>query len=243
LDRNLLGVTDSARAARAFGGSRHGIESALTRAEGTKKIGDLSASLRSAGFDTATQTAIADRGKWLPAASGLLSAAGQKQGSRLSDVTALLGAGGQEQAQRQKVLDAERAKFEEARNYPVEQLNLRLAALGMSPYGKTEIGNKTSTQEQLPTDWATLLLGGAKAAPGLMGLFSDREAKTDIKKIGKDPLDGIPIYAYRYKGDPKSYPKVVGPMAQDIEKKYPSAVKKIGKHRVVDIGNLMEVLS
>jgi hypothetical protein len=76
-----------------------------------------------------------------------------------------------------------------------------------------------------------------------MGLFSDREAKTDIKKIGKDPLDGIPIYAYRYKGDPKSYPKVVGPMAQDIEKKYPSAVKKIGKHRVVDIGNLMEVLS
>jgi hypothetical protein len=51
------------------------------------------------------------------------------------------------------------------------------------------------------------------------------------------------MYSYRYKGDPKSYPKVVGPMAQDIEKKYPSAVKKVGKYKTIDINNLMEVLS
>ena len=50
------------------------------------------------------------------------------------------------------------------------------------------------------------------------------------------------MYAYRYKGDPKSYPKVVGPMAQDIEKHHPSAVKKIGRHKVIDLNNLMEVL-
>jgi hypothetical protein len=51
------------------------------------------------------------------------------------------------------------------------------------------------------------------------------------------------MYAYRYKGDPKTYPKVVGPMAQDIQKKVPSAVKKIGKRKVVNYSNLMEVLS
>jgi hypothetical protein len=41
------------------------------------------------------------------------------------------------------------------------------------------------------------------------------------------------MYAYRYKGDPKSYPKVVGPMAQDVEKKHPGSVGKIGGHRVI----------
>ena len=70
--------------------------------------------------------------------------------------------------------------------------------------------------------------------------MGDRDAKTDIKKL----TDGdIPMYSYRYKGDPKSYPKIVGPMAQDIEKKYPSAVKKVGRYKTIDINNLMEVLS
>jgi hypothetical protein len=70
--------------------------------------------------------------------------------------------------------------------------------------------------------------------------MSDRSTKTDIKKLTDGP---IPLYAFRYKGDPKSYPKVVGPMAQDVEKVVPSAVKKVGGKRVVDITNLLEVLS
>jgi hypothetical protein len=130
-------------------------------------------------------------------------------------------------------------RFTEARDYPIQQLNLRLAALGMSPYGKTDTTNKTSTAEIPPTDYATLGLGVLKTIPSLVAM-SDRKTKTDITKL----TDGdIPLYSYRYKGDPKSYPKVVGPMAQDIEKKYPSAIKKVGKYKTVDIHNLMEVLS
>ena len=53
--------------------------------------------------------------------------------------------------------------------------------------------------------------------------------KTDITKLGKDPDTKLPMYAYRYKGDPKSYPKVVGPMAQDVQDADPDAVKKVGK--------------
>ena len=48
--------------------------------------------------------------------------------------------------------------------------------------------------------------------------------KTDIQKIGTHST-GLPIYAYRYKGDPKSYPKVVGPMAEDVMKIAPHAVR------------------
>ena len=75
--------------------------------------------------------------------------------------------------------------------------------------------------------------GGAAALAGLPLMFSDREDKTDIEKLGQDADSGLDMYAYRYKGDPKTYPKVVGPMAQDIEEKDSDAVRKIGGHRVV----------
>jgi hypothetical protein len=148
-------------------------------------------------------------------------------------------AGNQDTGQRQAVINADMQKFQEQQDYPVQQLNMRLAALGMSPYGKTETSNKTSTSEDKGPDWATIGLGGLKVLPSLMAM-SDRNTKTDITKL----TDGdVPMYSYRYKSDPKTYPKIVGPMAQDVEKKFPSAVKKIGKYKTIDYSNLMEVLS
>jgi hypothetical protein len=72
---------------------------------------------------------------------------------------------------------------------------------------------------------------GMQALPMLMS--SDRRDKTDIRELGVDPRTGLKTYAYRYKGDPKNTPKVVGPMAQDIAKVRPDLVRKIGGHRVV----------
>jgi len=244
LTSNLLDVNDLSRTAGAFGGSRHGIESGVTRAEGVRNIGDLTAELRRAGIDYATTTALNDRtgirssaAGLLGVGSGLLSTASGKEAAEAQDINQLYAAGAQDRNYFQQLLDAEAKKFYEMRDYPTEQLNIRLAALGMSPYGRTETGSKTSTQEQLPTDWATLGLGGAKIAASM---YSDRNMKTDIEKLTGGP---IPMYAYRYKSDPKSYPKVVGPMAQDIEKIAPKAVKKVGGKRVVNLSNLMEVLS
>ena len=170
---------------------------------------------------------------------GYLSAASGRGQQNAADLSSLFSAGQLEQGARQKEIDAEMAKWGEKRNYPLEQLNIRLAALGMSPYGKTQTTNTTGTSEQQGTDWATLGLGALKAIPAFWAM-SDRSMKTDIKKLTDGP---IPLYAYRYKGDPKSYPKVVGPMAQDVEKVVPSAVKKVGGKRVVNLSNLMEVLS
>lgn len=67
----------------------------------------------------------------------------------------------------------------------------------------------------------------------LPGVFSDRNDKTDIEKLGKDEPTGLDVYAYRYKDDPKTYPKTVGPMAQDVERKAPGTTKKISGHRVI----------
>jgi hypothetical protein len=92
-----------------------------------------------------------------------------------------------------------------------------------------------TTTTQKPIDWASLLLGSLGVGSKLFGL-SDRDDKTDIKKLGKDPDSGVDMYAYRYKGDPKSYPKVVGPMADDLEEFLPGITKLIGGHQVVKLG-------
>ena len=238
LTGNLLANSDAARKSSAFGGSRFGIQNAVTQAESTRGIGDLVASLRAKGFDTATATALADRSSRQSGAAGLLQTASGDKAAQGQDLSTLFSAGQQDTVQRQRVIDAMMKQFQEKRDYPVEQLNTRLAALGMSPYGKTETANKTSTSEQMGTDWATLGLGALKTLPALFAM-SDRNMKTDIKKLTDGP---IPLYSYRYKDDPKTYPKVVGPMAQDVEKKFPKAVKKVGGKRVIDIDNLMEAL-
>src|SRR3954470_23084316 len=54
----------------------------------------------------------------------------------------------------------------------------------------------------------------------MMAMLSDRRAKEDIKRVGETD-DGQPIYAFRYKGQPAMQ---IGLMAQDVEKRRPSAV-------------------
>ncbi len=94
-----------------------------------------------------------------------------------------------------------------------------------------DVGNAQASQGAAQMGMLGNLVGSA------LSIFSDRENKTDIQRIGKDE-NGVMQYAYRYKGDPKSYPKVVGPMAQDIEKSNPNAVKKVGGHRIVDLAGM-----
>jgi hypothetical protein len=239
------GLVDDARKAKAFGGSRQAVQAGVLGARGAQEIGDLSAELRRAGYDKATADMIAHRqimqgsaGGLLQTASGITDTAGRRQASVMSDVTGLLGAGAQDEAYKQKLIDADMGKFDEAKNYDLERLNTLMASLGMSPYGKTETSTRTGTSEQGGPDWASAGLSVMKLLPQLITAFSDRRDKTDIKKLGKENEFGLPLYAYRYKGDPKSYPKVVGPMAQDVEKKYPGVVKEVGGHKTVPIGML-----
>lgn len=72
-------------------------------------------------------------------------------------------------------------------------------------------------------------LGGSLI--GGLGKLSDRKDKKDIEKLGEK--GGVPIYSYRYKKDKSGSVKTVGPMAQDVEKKYPGSTFGIGGHRVI----------
>lgn len=139
----------------------------------------------------------------------------------------MMAAGGVMDARGQAELDNQRRIFEQQNAMPWQQLsNYQNSVSGLSGLLQgmgTSTG--TSTQQQ-PFNPLTL-------APLGMMMLSDRDEKTDIKKVGTSGTTGLPLYSYRYRDDPKSYPKVVGPMAQDIEKKYPGSTDRVDGKLVV----------
>jgi hypothetical protein len=97
--------------------------------------------------------------------------------------------------------------------------------VGGNNWGGTTTGNGTTTST--PSIWQTV--GGLMSAGGnIAGAFmkSDRRVKTDIYQIGTHEGTGLPVYTFRYKGDPAKYVHV-GLMAQDVELVKPEAVKEI----------------
>lgn len=245
----LMGNADKAQAAKAFGGSRSAIIDAITNAETARQAGDVSAGLYKDAYDSAREGASFDIGNRLAAAQGNQNAALQSAGIRLNagqgqqslgdaygqrrntNFAVKNAYGLQQQQLEQRRLDARREKFDEKNNARLDDLNIRLSALGMSPYGKSE--STTATRDSGGgTDFASVGAGFLSLLPMLFGL-SDETEKTDIQKVGRDSQTGLDLYAFRYKGDPKTYPKVIGPMAQDIERKFPSLVKNVGGKKVV----------
>jgi hypothetical protein len=202
------------------------------------------------------------------AALGMGQLAGQSQAMNLQDSQTLLGIGSQQQAQSQAHLDDSYRRFLEQRNHPIDMLNLRLGAVANTNYPFSSTSTSTGSSQSgnplmgglggLMAGASLFGSGGALAGLGsslglssgmttglgslglgLLGFMSDEKTKTDIVPLGKDPKTGLKVAAYRYKGDPKSYPKVVGPMAGEIEKKFPGMTRKIGGKRIVTGGNAM----
>jgi hypothetical protein len=271
-------IGDQAVQARAFGGSRQGIAEGVALGEAARSAGELSANLRSQGFNQAAQLLQADQQRAMQAqlanqqagltasqvnaqqmlqsqqlnqqaglqgAQQRLAAANQLAGlstdfqrSRQLDAALLENIGAQRQAMQQSALDEAYARFQEQQNYPIEMLNLRLGATSATPYSTTQSGTQfvprgNSFLQGLGTVGSAA--SGIAALAPLLG-FSDERMKTDIEKVGRDKETGLNMYAYRYKGDPKTYPKVVGPMAQDVEKKYPEQVREVAGRKAVNLG-------
>ena len=172
------------------------------------------------------------------ASAGLGTLGNQQMQNNVANFGMLTAAGGQQQQQGQNDINAQLAKFNQAFQYPQQQLGMMESALGMTPYDTGSSGTSASTTTQTQSNPASMALGGLQtlgglfssgaggtsAAAGLMSMFSDRRLKTDIQKVGTHST-GLPIYAYRFKGDPKSYHKVAGAMAEEVMKIAPHAVR------------------
>jgi hypothetical protein len=174
---------------------------------------------------------------------GLGSAAQQNQRQQFLELST---AGAQQQQQAQNEIQAQMGQFNQAVTYPQQQLGILQSALGMTPYGSTTMGSSaTQSQQTQQPSMMSDVFGGLQALGGMFGAGgpfgaggalsalapgSDRNLKTDITKVGMHP-SGVPLYSYRYRGDPKSYPKVTGPMAEDVMKVAPHAVTNVGIHK------------
>ena len=246
---------NQANAANAFGGSRMGVQQGVTQAQGALNEGQMAAQLNQANFAQAQaaatgdinrtlQAAMANQGAGLTAnqqaigaATGLGTLGNQQMQNQLAQYGMLTSAGAGQEQQQQNDINAQIAKFQQAWQYPQQQLGMMESSLGMTPYNTGTSGSSASSSETQTSNPAAIagnafgmlgsLFGGpAMGAGGLFGGSSDRRLKTDIRKIGMHHT-GIPMYSYRYKGDPKSYPKIAGPMAEDVMKIAPHAVRAV----------------
>ena len=243
-------IRDQAQQARAFGGSRQAVQEGVQQAETSRGVGDLSAKLWSDAYDKGTAAQQADWTRQFQNLSGQKGLAESQaqlakaaQAGQAQDYFNLLSGGKMLEDKDREKLEEVYKKFLEKRDWDKNDLSWFAGLLNATPVRQIEDITKTEsssskTKQSGGMDFGSIL-GGAVSLLGM----SDRDTKTNIEKLGTDPKTKLPVYAYDYKADVENtpvtvVPKRVGYMAQDVEKKYPKAVKKIAGKRVIDYTQL-----
>ena len=209
----------------AQGAAKFDIGNLLTAGQGNQTAGVTQRGQDYSAAEANQNALLKGTDQTLAGATGMESLGNDAVKNVLQQYSMLSDAGSQQQTQAQNIIDANKAKFAEAQNYPTEQLNTLLSALGMTPYGKTQT-TEGDTKDTYSPDYAQSALGLLSIGAGLFK--SDKKAKKDINKVGTHVPSGLPVYSYRFKGQKPGTPKTVGPMAQDVQKSYPGAVANVG---------------
>ena len=165
LTNTLQNNADKAIAAKAFGGSRAAIVDGISRAQSAKDAGVLSAQLRQQGFDAASSNYSRDQ---QTAGTGLLQTGNDKFANMLKQFAGMRQIGADTDTYNQKVIDSDMAKFDEQKNKELNDLNLRLSTLGMTPYNQSTSSKTTATAGSFGFDWGTGILGGLSILAGLL---------------------------------------------------------------------------
>jgi hypothetical protein len=119
-----------AASAGAFGGTRFGVQSGILSADTARAAGDISNTIRGQGWDKAISSALTQAGQ-----VGQMAAAGQTAG--LQGASALAVGGAAQQQQNQQDINALIQNWQQARDYPLEQLAIRQSGLTSTPYSTT----------------------------------------------------------------------------------------------------------
>ena len=182
--------------AGAFGGERQGIENVLGRERYLDTVGDTSARLRQAGFESGANRFAQDRATQLQSAQSQIGALGQSSAG-------LQQFGAQARGIQQAGLAEGYRDFIEEREYAGGQVKQMIGALSGAPirsYGEERSGS-VGTPVAGPSTFG-------QVAGALTAITSDIRLKDDIKLVGKSP-SGIKIYNFKYKGDDKKYQGVM----------------------------------
>lgn len=236
----MQGGADAARAASAFGGSRHGVAEAETNRNFYDRLGSTLTDLYSKGYDTAMSTAGSDINRdvnvqstnvqnaynaanlGLSAATQLAGLSDQERRNAFQDAAMLEQIGNTQQAQTQREYDMALARWQDEQGESLRDLGLQASILsGMPILSSTSSGTSTGTQAPSQADQAKGWINGIGSLIG----FSDRNIKKNIRPAdGEAALRGIekmPVSTWQYdsaKGGPADGSRYTGPMAQDMSK-------------------------
>lgn len=169
---------------------------------------------------------------------------------------------GQSFADRQKMFDAQNASRSQylseqyaQRNQPINEISALLSGAqvqnpnfvngGNNQIATTDVGGLINQNyNQRLGAWQQQQAQTGSTLGGLFGLgakiigLSDAATKENIRRVGT--LDnGLPIYAYNYRGDGMTH---IGVIAQEVEQVMPDAVHRIGDVRVVNYAKAVEAL-
>lgn len=164
--RQLSGVTGSARMAGSWGGDREEVAKSLAAEQQNRVQSPILANLRAQGFNTALGASQNDLARSLQGA-GIM---GQLAPTAFLDTQALLGTGGQQQTLDQARLDAQSGNAAAQSAYPFQTAQWLASILGSATPNMgsttTSIGSK---QGPTPNTWSQALGLGIAAAPYLPG--------------------------------------------------------------------------
>lgn len=202
-DKQLAAIRARQAAEGSYGGNRGALEEMEQNRNFGNTLAQTTAGLNQAGWQNSQQLGMQDAQK-------NIALQGQQWQQQMQALQALLSGGATQQQLAQQAISV-----------PYQMLDIFRGVVPNS-FGTSSTNNQP-IYGQSPLNTALSL--GTMAA-GAFGA-SSRKLKTDIQKIGKDEDTGLNMYAYRYKGDPKNTVKVVGPMAEDIEKRFPGSTAEI----------------
>ena len=189
--------------AGAFGGSRQAIQNVLGAERYIDSVGDTSARLRQAGFESGANRFMADRSARMSGLGAQLGAAQNQIGALQQASAGLAGFGTQARGIQQAGLAEGYRDFIEEREFGANQVKQMIGALSGAPirsYGEERTGYTTT-----PVAGPSMF---GQVAGAFTAMNSDIRLKKDINLIGKSP-SGINIYNFKYKGDDKTYQGVM----------------------------------
>ncbi len=250
---NQKNIDRAATQAGAFGDARQGVATGLNNFYGDLAQNDLVAQGMNTAYNTGMQAFMQGQQNSINAANTLgqigtqaanVGLASGNQMANLGQLQQQLGitgananynAGTQQQQLTQEQLTAAYNNFMNQVNWPAEMLNLRIAALGNSPYTTTNYttlapGNASAANvgafASLAGGLGSLLGGGGQGGSGIysgqQNVFSDRRLKKNLKRIG-ELLSGIPLYLFQYLDDTDAITRI-GVVADEVMRVIPRAV-------------------
>lgn len=194
----------------AFGGDRGGVAAANLAYTQDMSRGSTLAGLLNQGYNQALSTAAGQQQVQAENLNRILQGAGLEGQVGLAAANQLFGQGTTQQQTDQAGKSALYNQFLQQQSYPFQVVQF----LANIAEGTGALSGSTTTTQ----------------TPG--GFFSDRRLKTDVRRVGHTD-DGLPIYKYKYKGDPKEQTHI-GLMADEVEKKHPEAVGLAAGFKTVD---------